>query len=144
MKWKQAYATGVEVLDQQHRLLFRMLEDYATALNEGQGQSTYSNLLHFLGGYVRGHFRMEEECMERHRCPAAQCNREAHARFTEVYRGFQARHEAHGFRAADARELVDTLESWLDRHIGGIDAQLRDWVTPQPSPADRTHLPAED
>ena len=125
MDWREDYSTGVERLDEQHRTLFRAAGDFREALDEGQGARSYAVLLEFLEGYCRAHFGFEERCMEQVRCPAAQANRDAHAEFTRVLAGFRRRFDEHGFRAADARELVDTLERWLGGHICRLDVQLR-------------------
>lgn len=128
MKWVEAYATGVERIDRQHRMLFQVVADYRAALDEGGGERTYPSLLRFLDRYIREHFRNEEECMERHRCPMAGCHQEAHAKFAGYCRGYRERYTARGFHAEDARELVDSLEAWLVNHISRIDVQIKDCV----------------
>ena len=128
MKWTEEYATVVERIDEQHKMLFRMTEDFRAALNEGQGEGVYGGLLESLDLYIRTHFRFEEACMDRYQCPAARMNRDAHATFVEVLSGFKQRYAASGFDRGDGRELVDTLDQWLADHIGRVDVQLRQSV----------------
>ena len=128
MKWSDTFATGVERIDNQHKMLFKMAEDYQTALSEDRGERVYSAFLRSLDLYARSHFRVEEGCMDKCRCPAAQGNREAHAQFIEVLARFHQRYTASGFDAADARRLTDTLDQWLTDHIGRIDVQLKAWA----------------
>ena len=125
MKWSERHATGIPEIDDQHRMLFRMTEDFRAALDEGKGEGVYGGLLDSLSLYVRSHFRYEEGCMEKYACPAAEGNRNAHAKFVETLKEFQQRYAAHGFERSDSRELVDTLDNWLDKHIGRMDAQLK-------------------
>jgi len=125
MKWAERHATGIPEIDDQHKMLFRMTEDFRAALDEGKGEGVYAELLHSLDLYVRSHFRYEEGCMEKYACPAAEGNRNAHAKFVETLSGFQGRYASRGFDRSDSRELVDTLDAWLDKHIGRLDAQLR-------------------
>lgn len=125
MEWSPAFATGFEVIDGHHRTLFRMSQDYREALDEGRGDRVYGTLLLSLTRYAEGHFRMEEQCMERLHCPAAEPNRLAHARFTELLDGFRRRYEESGYEAEEARRLVDTLDEWLAGHICRLDVQLR-------------------
>ncbi len=129
MKWSDEYATGIERIDKQHQTLFRMASDFGVALDEGGGRATYGQLLEFLDAYCRGHFGFEEECMEQYSCPVAEQNREAHSTFLATVGDFQQRYAASGYLAADARELVATIEEWLASHICGIDIHLRDCVT---------------
>lgn len=125
MRWSDEYATGIERIDDQHKMIFKMAEDFRAALTEGGGEGVYGDLLQSLGRYARAHFGFEERCMDRYRCPAAQGNREAHARFNEILSGFQQRYAASGFDRADAHSLVDTIDQWLADHVCRIDVQLR-------------------
>jgi len=128
MKWSDRYATGIEQLDAQHRTLFRMSEDYRDSLSEGKGERTYGVLLQMLEAYARAHFGFEEQCMYRYQCPVAQTNRAAHARFIAALGGFRTRYAAAGFVMADAEQLVEFLDGWLDDHIGRIDVELKQLV----------------
>ena len=126
MKWSDDYATGVENIDDQHRMLFKMAEDYRSALDEGRGEGVYSEMLRSLDLYIRTHFGYEEGCMTKYQCPVAGANKAAHNRFVEVMDGFHRRYAANGFDRADARNLVDTLDHWLVEHICRLDVRLKE------------------
>lgn len=126
MPWSDAFATGIDSIDRQHRWLFTTAADFERALDGGRGGATYGVLLRMLEAYTRAHFRHEEECMEKRRCPVAARNREAHRRFRRALERFNARHRRVGFRERDARRLVRMLDSWLENHICRIDIRLRD------------------
>jgi hemerythrin len=128
VQWSAEFATGVERIDEQHKMLFKMSEDYRTSLDEGGGELVYATMLQVLDAYARGHFKYEEQCMEQCRCLAADINRAAHGRFVETLQDFRQRHERHGFSRADAVGLVDFLDQWLANHIARIDVQLKDYV----------------
>ena len=129
MKWSEEYATGVERIDQDHRMIFQMSEDFRSALDEGLGDEVYSVLLDNLKLYCRGHFGFEEQCMTAHRCPVAQVNKAAHKNFMQTLSGFQQRYDTHGYDRKDARDLVDTIDKWLDSHICRIDIHLKRCVS---------------
>jgi hemerythrin len=129
MQWSDACATGIELLDYQHKLLFKMAEALHTVLDEGQGERAYGGLLQSLDLYARYHFGIEERCMDQYRCPMAQRNREAHAQFAEPLSGFQQRYVASGFDHVDGCTLVAIIDQWLTDHICRLDAQLRPCVT---------------
>jgi hemerythrin len=124
MRWTETYATGVARIDEQHKMLFRMSEDFREALTEGRGERVYANLLESLDLYARSHFTLEERCMAACRCPAGDRNSHAHGQFIGMLRDFGDRHAGVGYRAGDAQELVDFLDQWLSSHIAGIDTQL--------------------
>jgi len=93
-------------------------EDYATGVE-----------LDSLTLYCRGHFGFEEQCMRKFRCPVAEKNEKAHQTFLETLSKFQKRYAANGYNYNDARELVDTVDQWLDYHICHIDVHLKRCVT---------------
>ena len=128
MKWIDDYATGIERVDEQHKLIFKTTHDYRLALDEGQGKKSYQLMLNFLMPYCQGHFGFEESCMEKYFCPMAAQNKEEHARFKEVLDEFQQRYKANGFQETEARALLDTVEQWLAGHIARIDVHLRKCV----------------
>ena len=128
MKWKDEYATGISQIDEQHKSIFRMAEDFESALDEGGGERVYDILLDALEGYCKGHFQFEERCMEKYQCPVAHKNKEAHSVFLETLRDYQQRYAASGYLDAAARELVNTVNRWLDEHICHIDDHLRNCV----------------
>ena len=128
MKWRDEYATGVQSIDEQHMMIFKTADDFRSALDEGGGERVYATLLDFLDSYCEGHFDFEEQCMEEHRCPVAQKNKAAHLMFLDTLRDYRQRYAASGYLATDARELVNTLDRWLDKHICRIDVHLRKCV----------------
>ena len=125
MKWSERYATGFEQIDQDHRMIFQMSEDFRAALDDGLGDEVYSVLLDNMMLYCRGHFGLEEQCMAQHRCPVARINKTAHQDFIQTLSGFQQRHATHGYDRAEARRLVDIIDQWLDQHICRIDIHLK-------------------
>jgi hemerythrin len=128
VKWSDAYSTGIQLIDDQHRMLFRTVEVFRSALDAGKGEHVYGDLLQTLELYVRTHFSMEEACMARYRCPIGERNRAAHQLFIAVLAGFRDDYAAHGFDRDNARNLTDTVDRWLDDHICRIDVHLRESV----------------
>ena len=131
MKWKEEYATGIQRIDEQHKMIFKMAEDFRSALDAGFGESAYGILLEFLSTYCTRHFNFEGQCMEKYRCPVAEKNREEHSMFLVTLQEYTRRYVTNGYLAADARELVDTVDRWLDEHICRIDVHLRKCIQKQ-------------
>ncbi len=128
LKWSEEYSTGVERIDEQHKMIFQMSEDLQGSLDQGMGGRTYGLMLDFAFRYCQGHFGFEEQCMNEHHCPMAAKNKEEHVGFLEVLASFKQRFDANGFDPADARSLADTIDEWLVRHICQVDVHLRDCV----------------
>ena len=129
MKWSEDYATGVEQIDQDHKMIFQMSEDFRAALDEGRGARTYPTMLTNISLFCRGHFGFEEDCMTKHSCPVAEVNKAAHKMFVQAVSDFQQRYTPHGYDQADARQLVDMVDQWLQNHICRIDIHLKRCVS---------------
>ena len=129
LRWTEAYSTGVPKLDDQHKVLFRATNDFRVAFEAGEMEEKYAATLTFLTHYIKGHFAMEEHCMEEYRCPVAQKNKKAHESLTEALGGFVLRFEENGYSASEAQALLLALEGWLDSHIMRVDVQLRDCLS---------------
>lgn len=128
MPWSPRYATGIPHLDAQHQVLFRMVDDFRLALDDGDGHMVYGEFLRMLELYSRTHFGAEEECMYRFQCPAARENLDGHVNFKVMLDEFQASFDASGFLPETAQDAAGRLEHWLVAHIGRIDTQLRPLV----------------
>ena len=99
MKWSERYATGIRHLDEQHKMLFKMSEDYRVTLDEGTRRAFIQLMLESLTAYASDHFGIEQDCMFRYQCPAAEANGKAHLQFIEVLGWFRRRHAESGFNA---------------------------------------------
>ena len=125
MKWSEDYATGIEQIDQDHKMIFQMSEDFRTALDSASGDEVYGVMLDNLTLYCRGHFGFEEHCMAKYRCPMAQANEAAHKEFIEKLSGFRQHYASNGYDREEARRLVDTTDQWLHDHICDVDIHLK-------------------
>jgi len=65
IRWTQAQAVGVPVIDEEHRQLFALAERLHQAMVAGRGKEILGNLLAELAEYTSRHFAHEEELMTR-------------------------------------------------------------------------------
>lgn len=125
MKWTEAYATGSDEIDEQHKMLFLISDQYRETLEEGRGESTYDLFIEFLRDYSKIHFSLEEDCMLTHRCPAADQNKKEHCALSKLVDKEVKRFHRDGFDRATAYAIVNTIDRWLESHIGRVDVQLK-------------------
>ena len=112
-------------VDEQHRQIFRMLNDLDRASREGRGRQDIDKAFAFLGDYVVKHFAYEEEVMARTGCAAAEINKAQHKKFLEVFTQMVARYEKEGPTTALLVDLQKAARSWLVNHICRTDHQLK-------------------
>ncbi len=114
LEWKPDYETGVPEIDTQHKVLFDNINRLGKLLDkEKVDRAEADYLLKFLVNYAEQHFKGEETCMARYRCPAHGKNKEEHANFRTIlgicHRSIQNRNHAEGGADAITRQhgLVD-------------------------------------
>lgn len=124
IEWDDKFATGVEKIDEQHKKLFKMLNDFETLVQSGDAEARFEDALKFLGNYTKVHFGCEEICMQQMACPVLEVNKKAHASFLAVFEGFMDRFKSEGYSDALANELLRTAQGWLVKHICGVDVKM--------------------
>lgn len=121
-------ATGMEEIDAQHRELIQHINRLFELMSRGSGQQGLGEFMDFLGQYAAWHFRHEEGCMEEHRCPAAAANKQAHAEFIRIFRGYRKRLDNEGPTTKLVIEVQQQVTAWVRNHIVRTDTQLRSCV----------------
>lgn len=117
---------GVEMIDREHRELFRIINDIAELLGKEYIEDKYDlicGLLEQLKQYAEEHFKHEEEYMETIRHPELELQRKQHQVFCAKI------HEADVLLAQSEQEeflddLLKYLVTWLYRHIIGSDLMI--------------------
>lgn len=138
LAWKEHFSTQNDQVDEQHKELFKMVNDFEQQIRDDQARSGYRDVLGFLGDYAKVHFADEERIMEENQCSIAQENKEAHRQFLEAYSGFVKRFQTQGYSDTLAHELLKTTQDWLVKHICGMDVRLRHCGVHQVSLGNRT------
>lgn len=126
MQWLEEYATGSPEVDEQHKMLFQVSDEFRTVLENEHGERTYDVFLDFLKIYSETHFTFEEECMLAHKCPVACRNKHEHAGFSKMIDAELATLKDAGFSRARALTLLGRIDRWLVSHICRIDVELKD------------------
>jgi hemerythrin-like metal-binding protein len=127
MTWNDRYSVGIAVLDQQHIVLFRILNDLYDAMRKGQAQTVTGPLLRKLAEYTRSHFAAEEAMMLSADFPGLVEHRVKHRDLIKQVEAFAAR-----FEKGDAMLSVDLfnfLRDWLTTHIQKEDKEYSPWLT---------------
>ena len=126
LTWHEDFATGSLIVDTQHRMLIERINQIEWLLKgPPPSKTSCDELFDFLGFYAATHFKFEEDCMERTRCPVHARNKEAHAAFLDVFGRFKQRYLAEGPRPDLLRSLQNTASEWIKSHILTIDVHLR-------------------
>ena len=68
-QWKSEYESGNQLVDEQHKFLFSLINTLHNAMLTGQGKSVVNKIIHSLYEYVVVHFSTEEVYMLDHHYP---------------------------------------------------------------------------
>ena len=86
--WKERYSIGVELIDNQHKELFKRLSHFIQIVqsetNWEDKMDDVKETLDFMKDYVIYHFNDEERYQEEINYPDLEVHREAHAKFRKA------------------------------------------------------------
>ncbi len=119
IEWSDELSVGIQEIDDQHRQLIALLNEFYIAVERGEREEGIRTLFEGVDNYTVFHFSEEEAFMERIGYPDLGPHRETHAMFRREYQAAMERHES-GDRKA-VRDLVAFLFSWLYTHINKTD-----------------------
>lgn len=125
----EAYSTGFETIDQQHKKLFEFINELGEHIERQEAPDEIEAYLAFLNDYIKNHFGQEENCMAANHCPFAAKNCEAHNKFIHAYEDFERRFKSGNKNMDLVIELHTMLRNWTVSHICRIDSQMRECYT---------------
>lgn len=133
LKWDELrFSTGISEVDDQHKALFKGINDFMEEVNKGGGSNNRTTrqgmvkMLNFLGDYVVEHFKSEEEYMERYSSPLKEKNKAEHEKFVRKFLAIKAHVEEKGLNRGQIIKLEGFLCGWLINHIEKVDKSLYD------------------
>jgi two-component system, NtrC family, sensor kinase len=141
--WNQRFATGLEMVDQQHRRLVDLVNRVGTALVTGiADESAVSAILTELADYARRHFADEERLMTEHGVDRrhVEQHKRHHQQFIQQVLGMW---QTRTVLDRPFAVLEGFLSSWLSFHILEEDhamARQIALITKGTSPAEAFHL----
>ncbi len=119
-EWKEEYNTGCDVIDQQHRRLFDIINNLFQAFEGAFAESQVPRILDELEDYTIYHFSTEEELFQQTGYPFSQAHIEEHKYFANKIKNFKKDLES-GKNTLLAFDVMITLKDWLLGHILGSD-----------------------
>ncbi|HLO64653.1 MAG TPA: bacteriohemerythrin [Azonexus sp.] len=127
LQWSDTFATGVDRIDRQHRMLLNILNDANHCFRHGGNAEAQARALEDLIGYTIYHFDSEEELMESgsygDRWPDDERNHvREHRAFAKAAAEYQLAIKQGG--SIDYARLFGFLNNWLLNHVMGTDQKL--------------------
>lgn len=121
LQWKEDYSVGIKVLDDDHKKLINLLNQFKTAYDYHTSDDFEQQALKSLIDYTKFHFKREEELLQLHNYPDYEEHKKQHELMIAEVESFIDKYNQQGHEALD--EVSDFLTAWLVNHINGTDKQ---------------------
>lgn len=124
-----AYKTGIELVDDEHRRLFEIIKETNDLIHEELLHDKYDEIVRLLTelkNYTEFHFHDEEVLMERIQYPGLDAQKRAHSAFVDklVDIDLSDLDDIDNNQQTYLNDLVQFLLTWLVNHIKGMDKKI--------------------
>lgn len=126
ISWDTSLETGDPEIDDQHRELFRRIDQLLAATRDRRARTEVGRLLTFLGDYVVIHFKAEEQLMVAANYPELEAHRHEHQRFVDEYARIFEDYRADGPGPIFVIKFGNRVTGWLCEHICRTDRRFVD------------------
>ena len=124
VKWTDDLSVGVELIDEQHKMLIEHLNNLAKAVEKQQGPTEIASTLNFLIDYTDFHFSMEERNMKAHNYPGLETHKAQHEEFKTILAYMESEFRDDGPTTILAESIDTLLVNWLLKHIRVVDVEF--------------------
>jgi hemerythrin len=122
MPWTPLFSVGIREIDEQHKLLFKLANEFDEACRTGDASDSVWRVLDELIRYTEFHFSTEERLMERLQYSVAESHRIEHVELRRSVEEFRSRLQDGSLDLQP--EILGFFRDWLTRHIMNSDRQL--------------------
>lgn len=123
--WKKDYSVGVDLLDDHHKNLFRILNVLYENTMQPRVVDEVLPIIAELREYTRYHFAAEELHMQDKGFPEIADHIVKHRNFTHQIEELQSQHRNDDLE--DTRKLIVVLGNWLLNHVLVEDRKYSEW-----------------
>ena len=129
IEWDDSLSIGVDLIDEQHKMLIQKLSDLSEAFEMGREMNKIMQTLEFMVDYTDFHFSAEEENMAKFDYPGLEEQKEKHREFVVTLNNIVEDFKEEGPTSSLATSINVFLHNWLVNHIEGVDLKLGQFLT---------------
>lgn len=126
IKWSEKYSIGIEYIDQDHKKLLHLLNQFSIAYDYAQCEEFEREALDDLVSYTKYHFKREEKLMEDYGYPGLEEHQEEHQAMIDKVEEYVTIYNKEGHDSL--KQVTNLLTFWLINHIQEADTQYRDYL----------------
>lgn len=122
MLWTPLFSVGLREIDEQHKVLFNLANEFDDAVRAGREDEFLAPILDQLIEYTEFHFQTEERLMQRQGFSATAAHCLEHERLRRSVEEFRQRFS--NGEVDLAQEVLTFFRDWLTHHIMNSDRRL--------------------
>ncbi|MCX8070153.1 MAG: bacteriohemerythrin, partial [Thermodesulfovibrionales bacterium] len=126
--WSEKLSVGVQIIDNQHQELIRLINNMISSVLKGQGETQVGEAIDFLNNYIVVHFNAEEQIMINSNYPEYGLHIKQHLYFIEKTNDFKTRFDKKGVDSGLLIDLNREIVKWLVNHICKSDKRLGEYL----------------
>jgi hemerythrin len=129
--WNEKYATGIELIDSQHKELFSLTNElFRACMSDNETlKSVFIETMGRMVEYVRFHFGAEQQMLQRINYPDYQEHKKQHDKLVRDILDAVKAHN-NGDRLV-ANQFVRTMRDWILGHIAHTDRLYASYIADQ-------------
>ena len=127
IKWDEKYRLGFDMIDNQHKEIFKLLNDAFLNFENQKYEEVVGNIVEFLDDYIIYHFSQEEELQEFIEYPDIIEHKKFHKHFLDEFYRFKDSINGNG-PPMNAIKSLNMLADWLVNHIQSEDYKLVSYI----------------
>jgi hemerythrin-like metal-binding protein len=129
--WSESWAVGNELIDAQHKQLFKAINSLMDACSKGEGQSAVNSTMQFLIDYTKKHFGDEEKLQQKYSYPDYTKHKQTHEDFKNAMNDLKNQLQTQGSTTLLVTKISSSVGGWLISHIEREDKKLADYIRKQ-------------
>ncbi|MDR2607207.1 MAG: hemerythrin family protein [Treponema sp.] len=122
--WDASLETGNATIDEQHKQLFKAVNELIKTCDQGKGTEELKKSLDFLTNYTIQHFFDEEKIQQKYKYPDYENHRQLHEKFKKDVRDLSVKMIMKGASPELLGEVQSKIGDWLLTHIRVQDLKL--------------------
>lgn len=126
LSWNDQYLIGQSTIDDEHKTLFRLINDFHTHWSENRDRKDVARVLNQLIQYGELHFQDEERIMAQEGYPELESHRAIHEKL--IIEIFKLNEELADQSRLLERDITKFLKQWLVDHIVHNDYEFRNFL----------------
>lgn len=128
MAWNESLSVGVDQIDEQHKELFKRVDQLFEAGKNQKAKEYIGELLDFLDVYTKKHFQEEEQYMQRIQYPEYNMQKRMHTEFIEKLSALKKDYAESGANILVILNANQMMLDWLTKHISIYDKKIGEFA----------------